>query len=76
MADHFEGQISGAVGSCWSTGGSRFSALADHAPQGTWVRAFTSSTHTYVSVLGKDASPSDYPVRETLEQAVSLLTAS
>ncbi|TAV83918.1 hypothetical protein ELH91_25805 (plasmid) [Rhizobium leguminosarum] len=30
---------------------------------GTCVRAFTSSTHIYVSVLGKDASPSDYPVR-------------
>ncbi|TAY61551.1 hypothetical protein ELH84_35335 [Rhizobium ruizarguesonis] len=45
-------------------------------PLGTWVRAFTSSTHIYVSVLGKDASPSDYPVRETLEEAVSLLSAS
>jgi hypothetical protein len=40
------------------------------------VRAFTSSTHIYVSVLEKDASPSYYPVRETLEEAVSLLTAS
>ncbi|NKL97484.1 hypothetical protein E0H38_23420 [Rhizobium leguminosarum bv. viciae] len=45
-------------------------------PLRTWVRAFTSSTHIYVSVLGKDASPSDYPVRERLEEAVSLLTAS
>ncbi|MFW8584263.1 hypothetical protein ACOJBM_02875 [Rhizobium beringeri] len=39
------------------------------------VRAFTNSTHIYVSVLGKDA-PSYYPVRETLEEVVSLLTAS
>ncbi|WP_327212519.1 hypothetical protein U8Q06_26840 (plasmid) [Rhizobium beringeri] len=40
------------------------------------VRAFTNSTHIYVSVLGKDASPSYYPVREPLEEVVSLLTAS
>ncbi|MEH2683495.1 hypothetical protein DXU02_36700 [Rhizobium leguminosarum] len=59
---HFEGQISEAVGSCWSTGGSRSFALADHQPRGIWFKAFTSSTH-YVSVLGKDASPRDYPVR-------------
>ncbi|MDR9762812.1 hypothetical protein RJJ37_24815 [Rhizobium redzepovicii] len=39
------------------------------------VRAFTSSTHIYVSVLGKDASPSYYPVRETIEEVVKLLTA-
>ncbi|MFF0949476.1 hypothetical protein ACFYE9_17935 [Rhizobium leguminosarum] len=39
------------------------------------VRAFTSSTDIDVSVPGKDASPSSYPVRETLEEAVALLTA-
>ncbi|MDI5929494.1 hypothetical protein [Rhizobium leguminosarum] len=37
------------------------------------VRAFTSSTHIYVSVLGKDGSPSYYPIRESLAQAVKLL---
>ncbi|ANL34100.1 MULTISPECIES: hypothetical protein [Rhizobium] len=39
------------------------------------VRAFTSSTHIYVSVLGKDAGPSYYPVRESIEEVVKLLTA-
>ncbi|UWU31790.1 hypothetical protein N2600_26820 (plasmid) [Rhizobium sp. WSM1274] len=38
------------------------------------VRAFTNSTHVYVSVLGKDASPSYYPVRETIEEVVKQLT--
>ncbi|MCH4546849.1 hypothetical protein FE844_032080 (plasmid) [Rhizobium indicum] len=38
------------------------------------VRAFTSSTHIYVCVLGKDASPSYYPVRETIDDVVKQLT--
>ncbi|MBY3597555.1 hypothetical protein [Rhizobium bangladeshense] len=38
------------------------------------VRAFDASTHIYVSVLQKDGGPSYYPVRERLEEAVSLLT--
>ncbi|MBY5413333.1 hypothetical protein HFO98_33955 [Rhizobium leguminosarum] len=38
------------------------------------VRTFTNSTHVYVSVLGKDASPSYYPVRETIEEVVKQLT--
>ena len=40
------------------------------------VRAFTSSTHIYVSVLGKDGSPSYYPVRESLEEVFKLLTGA
>ncbi|PDT19382.1 hypothetical protein [Rhizobium hidalgonense] len=40
------------------------------------VRAFTSSTHIYVSVLGKDASPSYYPVRESIEEVVKQLTGA
>ncbi|WP_064712111.1 hypothetical protein [Rhizobium bangladeshense] len=38
------------------------------------VRQFTSSTHIYVSVLHKDGGPRYYPVRESLEEVVSLLT--
>ncbi|WP_064686633.1 hypothetical protein [Rhizobium bangladeshense] len=38
------------------------------------VRAFTSSTHIYVSVLQKDGGPSYYPVRESLDEVVALLT--
>ncbi|WP_064710023.1 hypothetical protein [Rhizobium bangladeshense] len=40
------------------------------------VRAFTNSTHIYVSVLQKDGGPSYYPVRESLEEVVALLTSS
>ncbi|MBY2942849.1 MULTISPECIES: hypothetical protein [Rhizobium] len=39
------------------------------------IRAFTSSTHIYVSVLGKDASPSYYPVRESIDDVVKQLTS-
>ncbi|TBZ39372.1 hypothetical protein E0H56_30965 [Rhizobium leguminosarum bv. viciae] len=46
------GQLAGQV----------FCAGRPPRPRGIWVKAFTSSTH-YVSVLGKDASPRDYPVR-------------
>ncbi|RWY68785.1 hypothetical protein [Rhizobium sp. WSM1325] len=38
------------------------------------IRAFASSTHIYVSVLGKDASPSFYPVRESIDEVVKQLT--
>ncbi|MGZ2383892.1 hypothetical protein [Rhizobium brockwellii] len=39
------------------------------------IRAFTSSTHIYVIVLGKDASPSYYPVRESIDDVVKQLTS-
>ncbi|MBB3135323.1 hypothetical protein FHS26_003068 [Rhizobium pisi] len=36
---------------------------------------FPSSTHIYVSVLQKDGGPSYYPVKETIDEVVKLLTA-
>jgi hypothetical protein len=38
------------------------------------VRTFTSSTHIYVSVPQEGGGPSYYPVKESLEEAVTLLT--
>lgn len=39
------------------------------------VRHFPSSTHIYVAGLQKVGGPSYYPVRETLDEVVKLLTA-
>ncbi len=39
------------------------------------VGPFPSSPHIYVSVLQKDGGPSYYPIKETLDEVVKLLTA-